>query len=79
VLHRTRQLTPLAYFLWTFGAYDLLNSGYPVTSAVLNGGDWANVIAGLSPPWLWQCVLGLAGVILYVLAIFWMAGSMATW
>ena len=29
VLRRTRQLTPLAYFLWTFGAYNLLNSGLP--------------------------------------------------
>ena len=76
VLRRMRQLTPLAYFLWTFGAYNLLNSGYLVTSAVLNSGDWANVIAGLSPAWLWRCVLGLAGVILYVLAMFWTASSM---
>jgi hypothetical protein len=42
----------------------------------LNSGDWANVMAGLSPAWLWRCVLGLAGVILYVLAMFWTASSM---
>jgi hypothetical protein len=73
VLGRIRKLTPLAYFLWIFGAYNLLNSGYLVISAVLNSGDWANVIAGLSPPWLWRCSLGLAGATLYVLAIRWMA------
>jgi hypothetical protein len=74
VLRRMRQLTPVAYFLWSFGAYNLLNSGYLVTSAVLNSGDWANVIAGLSPAWLWRCVLGLAGITLYVSAIRWAAG-----
>jgi hypothetical protein len=77
VLRRLRQLTPWAYFLWTFGAYNLLNSGYLVASAALNNGDWANVIAGLSPAWLWRCVLGLAGVTLYVLSIRWTAGSMS--
>src|ERR1700687_977662 len=76
VLRRMRRLTSLAYFLWIFGAYNLLNSGYLVTSAVLNSGDWANVIAGLSPPWIWRCVLGLAGATLYVLAIRWTASSM---
>jgi hypothetical protein len=76
VLRRIRQLTSLAYFLWIFGAYNLLNSGYLVTSAILNSGDWANVIAGLSPPWLWRCVLGLAGATLYVLAVRWTARSM---
>lgn len=75
-LRRMQKLTPLTYFLWIFGAYNLLNCGYLVTSAVLNSGDWANVIAGLSPPWLWRCVLGLTGAILYVLAVRWTARSM---
>jgi hypothetical protein len=39
----------------------------------MNSGDWAMVIAGLSPPWLWRCVLGLAGASVYVLAIRWIA------
>jgi hypothetical protein len=76
VLRRRRRLTPSAYFLWTFGAYNLLNSGYLVASAVLNSGDWANVIAGRSPAWLWRSVLGVAGVTLYVLSIRWTADSM---
>src|SRR5581483_11888645 len=54
-----------------------LNTGYLVASAVLNNGDWANVIAGLSPPWLWRCALGLAGATLYVLAVRWTASCMS--
>lgn len=72
-LRHVRKLTPWAYFLWIFGAFNLLNSGYLVASAAMNSGDWAMVIAGLSPPWLWRCVLGLAGASVYVLAIRWIA------
>lgn len=76
LLPRVKRLTPSAYFLWLFGAFNLLNSGYLVTSAILNSGDWANVIAGLSPPWLWRCVLGGVGATLYVLGVRWTAGYM---
>lgn len=75
-LRRIRWFTPWAFLLWAFGAYNLLNSGYLVVSAVLNSGDWANVITGLSPPWLWRCGLGLAGATLYFLALRWTASSM---
>jgi hypothetical protein len=79
-LRRMRAFTPLAYFLWTFGAYNLLNSGYLVLSAVGNGSDdWTKVIAGLSPPWLWRCVLGLAGTTLYVLTIHWVVSFAIDW
>jgi hypothetical protein len=37
---RVQRLTSWAYVLWIFGAYNVLNSGYLVTSAVLNSGDW---------------------------------------
>jgi hypothetical protein len=73
-LRRMRKLTPTTYFLWIFGAFNLLNVGYLFTSAALNSGDWANVIFGLYPPWLWQYFLGLAGVALYVLAVLWLSG-----
>jgi hypothetical protein len=79
-LRRMQAFTPLAYFLWTFGAYNLLNSGYLVLSAVGNGSDdWTKVIAGLSPPWLWRCVLGLAGTTLYVLTIHWVVSFAIDW
>jgi hypothetical protein len=75
-LHRVRKFTPWTYFLWTFGAYNLLNSGYLLVSAASNSGDWANVITGLSPHWLWRCGLGLSGATLYVLVIRWTASFM---
>ncbi len=68
-LQHLSRFTAWACFLWLFGAYNLLNSGYLAASAALDSGDWANVIAGLVPPWLWRCVLGLAGAALYYLAI----------
>ena len=76
LLRRAKRLTSSTCFLWLFGAFNLLNSGYLVFSAVLNSGDWANVIAGLSPPWLWRCILGLTGATLYVFSVRWTASSM---
>jgi hypothetical protein len=73
LLRRGRRLTPSAYFLWVFGAFNLFNVGYLVASAVMNSGDWAAVISGLSPPWLWRCVLALVGIIFYVLSVRWVA------
>jgi hypothetical protein len=73
LLRRVRTLTPSAYFLWTFAAFNLFNVGYLVASAAMNNGDWAAVISGLSPPWLWRCLLGLAGLILYVISFRWIA------
>ena len=73
VLRRIRRLTPSAYFLWVFGAFNLFNVGYLAVSAGMNSGDWAAVITGLSPSWLWRCVLGLAGIIFYFLSVRWVA------
>jgi hypothetical protein len=75
LLRRVPRLTPSAYFLWAFGSFNLFNVGYLVASAVMNSGDWAAVISGLSPPWLWRCVLGLVGSICYVLSVRWVASS----
>jgi hypothetical protein len=75
-LRRVRRFSSWAYFLWTFAAYNLLNSGYLVVSAILNSGDWANVITGLSPQWLWRSALALAGGTLYFLTLRWTASSM---
>jgi hypothetical protein len=76
LLRRFRTFSPLAYFCWLFGALNLFNSGYLVVSAVLNSGDWANVIAGLPAPLLWRTVLALVGTALYGLTIRWTAGSL---
>jgi len=73
LLRRFRQLTPTSYFLWVFGAFNLFNDGYLIVSACMNSGDWAAVISGLSPPWVWRGALGILGVILYVLSVRWVA------
>jgi hypothetical protein len=73
VLRRMRRFTPSAYFLWVFGGFNLFNVGYLVASAGMNSGDWAAVIAGLSPQWLWRGVLGFVGIILYTLSVRWIA------
>jgi hypothetical protein len=73
LLRRVPKLTASAYFLWLFGAFNLFNVGYLVASACTNGGDWAAVLSGLSPYWLWRCVLGLVGTIFYVLSLRWVA------
>jgi hypothetical protein len=73
LLRRVRKLTPSAYFLWLFGAFNLFNVGYLIASACMNSGDWAAVISGLSPSWLWRCLLGLVGTIFYVLSLRWVA------
>jgi hypothetical protein len=73
LLRQVRKLTPAAYFLWVFGAFNLFNVGYLVASACMNSGDWAAVIGGLSPSWLWRCVLGLIGIIFYALSLRWLA------
>jgi hypothetical protein len=73
LLRRVRKLTPAAYLLWVFGALNLFNVGYLVASACMNSGDWAAVISGLSPSWLWRCVLGLLGIFFYYLSLRWVA------
>lgn len=73
LLRRTRSLTPPAYFLWAFGAFNLFNVGYLVASACMNSGDWAAVIGGLSPPWLWRSALALVGITAYVISVRWVA------
>jgi hypothetical protein len=73
LLRRVRKLTPSVYLLWIFGAFNLFNVGYLIASAGMNSGDWAAVISGLSPFWLWRCALGLVGIIVYVLSLQWVA------
>jgi hypothetical protein len=72
-LRRLRTLTSWAYFLWVFGAFNLFNVGYLTASALTGGGDWAQVIGGLSPAWLWRTLLGLLGLAAYIVSFRWVA------
>jgi hypothetical protein len=46
--------------------------GYLLFSGLGNFGDWADVIAGLTPVWLWRTALTVLGAATYVLVI-WLA------
>ena len=65
------------YFLWIFGFINLMNgTGYLMASALLGGGDWAVVIAGLNPPMLWRIGMGLTGLALFAGTVRWAASVM---
>ena len=63
----------LRYFLWLLMTINLLQAtGYFLFSGLGNFGDWAYVIHGLAPAWLWRGVLTVLGAVSYVLAV-WLA------
>jgi hypothetical protein len=59
------------FFLLTSFAFNVLaGTGYFFFSGVTNFGDWAVVIAGLSPHWLWRVLLVVGGIASYYAAVF---------
>jgi hypothetical protein len=65
----------LRFFLLTSLAFNLLaGTGYCLFSGVTNFGDWATVIAGLHPQWLWRSLLVVAGIAAYYGAV-WVVGT----
>jgi hypothetical protein len=63
----------LRYFLWLLMTINLLQAcGYFLFSGVGNFGDWADVIHGLAPAWLWRTGLTVLGVVSYTLMV-WLA------
>lgn len=58
----------LRYFAWLFAAVNLLSAfGYLIYSGVSGIGDWARVVHGWEPAWLWRAGLAIVGVALYFL------------
>ena len=54
------------YFLWLLATLNLLNgTGYLLFSSILNIGDWAVVIEGGRPHWLWRTIMGVVGIAAY--------------
>jgi len=52
----------LRYFAWLLGTVNLLQgTGYFLFSGVANIGDWASVVEGLTPWWLWHLALAVVG------------------
>jgi len=76
--HGRTRLSPFAYFLWLFGAVNLLNgSGYPLYSAILGSGDWAAVVRGLQPAVMWRVALAVIGVGAYAAVVVLSANALA--
>ncbi len=58
-------------FLWIFMLMNFLaGTGYFIFSGVANIGDWASVINGWEPAWVWRIVMTVIGLVLYMLAIW---------
>ena len=61
---------PMRYFLLITCAFNLFSgTGYFFFSGVTNFGDWAAVISGLNPHWLWRMLLVVGGAAAYYAAV----------
>ena len=65
-----RASTPTRYFLLLSMAFNLFDgTGYFFFSGVTDFGDWARVIEGMHPHWLWRGLLVMIGVAAYYSAV----------
>ena len=65
------------YFLVLGVAFNLLfATSYPFYSGVAAFGDWAGVISGLGPAWLWRLFLIVFSIMSYYLSLLLLAGEM---
>lgn len=70
---RATRSTRLRYFLWLSMTLNFFGAGgYFLFSGVGNIGDWADVIAGFQPAWVWRIGLTLLGAASYGL-FMWIA------
>ena len=65
----TNASTPTRYFLLITCAFNLFTgTGYFFFSGITNFGDWAVVISGLHPHWLWRVLMVIVGASSYYVA-----------
>jgi hypothetical protein len=78
VLYRRRRYpAPVRYFLVLAMAGNLFTgTGYFLFSGVFNFGDWADVIRGLQPHWMWRVGLVVLGVASYFASMLVVAAGM---
>lgn len=59
------------FFLWLFMLMNwLLGAGYWMFSGIANVGDWASVIDGWDPHWLWRVVMTVVGTGFYMFFVW---------
>ncbi len=65
------------FFLWLFATVNLLQAaGYFMYSGATNIGDWAEVVRGLTPVWVWHAGLLVVGAVAYWLSARWAMGRL---
>ena len=63
---------PAWFFLWLLATVNLLQAcGYLLYSGAMNIGDWAEIVAGFRPAWLWRVALAVTGGYAYWRSIKW--------
>ena len=79
LFRRRKGFDATRYFLWLLATINLMNgTGYLFFSGLLDYGDWAVVIAGLKPHWMWRAVIGAVGMVAYWGVVRFSAAQMAT-
>jgi hypothetical protein len=74
---RSERANAGVFFLWLFATINLVQAcGYLLYSGVSNIGDWAEVVHGLTPFWIWRAGLFLVGASTYWLATRWAMGQL---
>lgn len=78
LLRCLRRREPVTFYFLTMAMAGNLftGTGYFLFSGVANFGDWAEVIKGLHPHWLWRLGLIAVGASSYYLSMLVVAGSM---
>ena len=78
LLRRSRERAGAGeFFLWLFATVNLLQAaGYLMYSGATNIGDWAEVVHGLAPSWVWHAALFVVGAVAYWFATRWAMGRL---
>jgi len=63
-----RRIASWRYFFWLLMTFNLFDAGgYFLSSGIGNFGDWAMVVAGWQPAWVWRVGLIVLGTVTYFL------------
>ena len=65
-----KQSASWRFFFWLLMTFNLFDAGgYFLFSGVGNIGDWAAVVAGWQPPWMWRLALTALGTVTYFFSV----------
>ncbi|MEA3440664.1 MAG: hypothetical protein U9R58_10310 [Chloroflexota bacterium] len=65
-----KQSSEIQFFLWLFMLMNwFYGAGYFIFSGITNVGDWAVVINGWEPSWVWRIIMTIVGTLFFVLFV----------